>query len=232
MTSNDGKFDYAKYYSELYTEEKYSQEMEQRDYPLRLRRFQTLIQLIKPKISDKILDVGTGRGELLELLTKKGITAYGIEVSKSRIDNMTQKQLNVRYGDAYTIPFPDKYFDCVVMSEVLEHLENPPLAIKEINRVLKRDGILAITVPIEKLQFTVCIHCGKNTPNSIGHLHQFNEQKLYDLLKFDFDDLLITKGINTYMISKTLSIPYTLWDLICKITPKRYSKYIVLGHKP
>jgi ubiquinone/menaquinone biosynthesis C-methylase UbiE len=231
MKENDDEFDYKHYYTGLYSEEKYSEEMEALDHPLRLRRFQTLLHLIKPKMGNRLLDIGTGNGELLELAIKKRVKAYGIEVSEPRINKCIKKGLNVKHGDAYNIPFPDEYFDYVVISEVLEHLESPSKAMSEIYRVLRLGGAVAITVPIEKLLFTVCIHCGKKTPISIGHLHQFDENKLDNLLTHHFKTLSVTKGINSFMIGKTLFLPFRLWYIFSKIAPKSYSKYIAIAKK-
>ncbi len=50
-------------------------------------------------------------------------------------------------GDATRLPFADDTFDCIVTSEVLEHIQNDVAALGELSRVLKPGGILAATVP-------------------------------------------------------------------------------------
>jgi SAM-dependent methyltransferase len=50
-------------------------------------------------------------------------------------------------ADGYTLPFADGVFDCVIASEVLEHLHDDDGALAEIRRVLKPDGQLALSVP-------------------------------------------------------------------------------------
>ena len=50
-------------------------------------------------------------------------------------------------GDATRLPFQDNTFDRIIASEVLEHIHNDEDALDELYRVLKPDGILAITVP-------------------------------------------------------------------------------------
>jgi len=50
-------------------------------------------------------------------------------------------------GDALSLPFPDNTFDCVVASEVLEHLWADTVAIAELVRVLRPGGRMAVTVP-------------------------------------------------------------------------------------
>ena len=50
-------------------------------------------------------------------------------------------------GDGYRLPFADATFDCVVASEVLEHLTRDDEALAEIRRVLKPGGQIAVSVP-------------------------------------------------------------------------------------
>jgi len=51
-------------------------------------------------------------------------------------------------GDITTIPVEDDHFDCVICTEVLEHIPEPERAIKEFARILKREGILVLTAPL------------------------------------------------------------------------------------
>ncbi len=50
-------------------------------------------------------------------------------------------------GNSYHLPFPDASFDCIIAAEVLEHLHRDDEALAEIERVLKPDGVLAVSVP-------------------------------------------------------------------------------------
>jgi SAM-dependent methyltransferase len=51
-------------------------------------------------------------------------------------------------GDIAAIPVSDGYFDCVLCTEVLEHIPQPELAIKEFSRILKGGGTLILTAPL------------------------------------------------------------------------------------
>jgi SAM-dependent methyltransferase len=51
------------------------------------------------------------------------------------------------YGSALALPFPDGSFDCVLSTQVLEHLEDPSLALAECARVLRPSGFLILSVP-------------------------------------------------------------------------------------
>ena len=51
-------------------------------------------------------------------------------------------------GDIGDIPVEDKFFDCVLCTEVLEHIPDPERAIKEFSRILKQGGTLVLTAPL------------------------------------------------------------------------------------
>jgi SAM-dependent methyltransferase len=52
-------------------------------------------------------------------------------------------------GSGYTLPFAAHSFDCVIVSEVLEHLHDDDAALRELGRVLRPGGLLAVSVPRE-----------------------------------------------------------------------------------
>ena len=51
------------------------------------------------------------------------------------------------FGDAHDLPFSGSFFDCVLLLDVLEHLEQPERCLAEIRRVLKPEGLLIAQVP-------------------------------------------------------------------------------------
>lgn len=67
-----------------------------------------------------MLDVGCGTGELVKFLQKKGIEAYGIDVSKEAVRKANSKF--VKLGSITDIPFPGIFFDIVGCHWVLEHV--------------------------------------------------------------------------------------------------------------
>lgn len=88
----------------------------------------------------KILDIGAAKGFLVKDLTSLGIDAFGIDVSHYAIINC-EKDIagRIHLGSATSLPFPDNSFDGVVCINTLHNLPNEeiPIAISEINRVLK-----------------------------------------------------------------------------------------------
>lgn len=95
----------------------------------------------------KILDIGCGTGGTLEHIKQYG-TVYGIDPSALCIRHCKQKGLkNIYKSSATKLPFEDATFDVVLMLDVLEHVKNEQLAIDEAKRVLKKNGILMLTIP-------------------------------------------------------------------------------------
>lgn len=89
-----------------------------------------------------VLDVGAGDGKITSML---GPLAEGIDNEMDAIKLAQEKGVDVHWGDAYAIPFPDEAFESVLMADVLEHFEFPNLALKEARRVLTK--CLYITTP-------------------------------------------------------------------------------------
>lgn len=81
-------------------------------------------------------------------------------------------------GDTYRLPFPDHSFDCVIASEILEHLHADDLALAEVDRVLKPGGCLAVSVP-RYWPEAVCWALSSEYPNSPGgHVRIYRRSEL------------------------------------------------------
>ena len=97
--------------------------------------------------SGKVLDVGCGTGDRLDVFRNKGFETYGVETSDSAIYAKEHLKLNVMKGDLFSAHFPDQLFDIVTLFNVLEHTHDPKRVCKEIWRILKDDGFLVLQVP-------------------------------------------------------------------------------------
>lgn len=95
---------------------------------------------------NKLLDVGCGNGEMSEAFAQMGVTVTGVEYSSSRVAKMAAKERNFRLiaGDAHYLPLPSRSFDFAVLADVLEHVYDPSLVIREVARVLKPGGLVFI----------------------------------------------------------------------------------------
>lgn len=98
----------------------------------------------------KILDIGCGNGSITFPIGSLGYDILGIDFSAESIQLAQSKNTfpNVRFQqhDLAASPLPER-FNCVICSEVLEHLHNPGLLLRAIARVMEPSGCLIITVP-------------------------------------------------------------------------------------
>lgn len=92
------------------------------------------------------LDIGCYPYHLGQALEDLGFTVYGISGEHEPIkDNPRIKTVNI---ETEKFPFADGQFDLVLWTEVLEHLlRTPKIPLREIKRVLKKDGVCIITTP-------------------------------------------------------------------------------------
>lgn len=117
------------------------------------RRIVTILEFLQLNDSDYILDAGCGEGFYVMLITHltKAKTA-AIDGNPSLISKARQwvgqnDLVSWHVGDLMTLPFGDKTFSKIICSEVLEHLPDPVATLRELRRVLRDDGIMALTVP-------------------------------------------------------------------------------------
>jgi 2-polyprenyl-3-methyl-5-hydroxy-6-metoxy-1,4-benzoquinol methylase len=136
----------------------------------------------KNLIGRSVLDAGCGKADFLKLIEGR-YQIGGIEVNEERADycNQVLGQDAVKVGNLNEkLDCGDSSFDTVVCLEVIEHLEDPASALKEMIRVSRRRVI--ITVPFnEKIRYVLCMHCGKRTSAS-DHLHSFNEENIVGIV--------------------------------------------------
>lgn len=104
-------------------------------------------------MKSKILDVGCNDGTFIKALKdRRECDVYGIDISETALAEAKKKDLNVQIADVENLPFPDGTFDVVTCMEVLSHLFDPVKAVKEMRRVLKKNGILLGSCPHKNLE--------------------------------------------------------------------------------
>ena len=87
-----------------------------------------------------VLDVGCGKGQLVQACAAAGIPASGVDQAGPRLDALLEAGVDVRVGTAYDLPYEDGEVDWITLRHVPHHLEDPPRAFAEALRVA-RTGI-------------------------------------------------------------------------------------------
>ena len=122
--------------------------------------------------SGLILDVGSGIAPVSPDL-KRTVLADISEEAMKNIDLTVIEKLVMSVTD---MSFEKGVFDCVLCSEVLEHVEDDTKSISELRRVLKAGGTLVVTVPFQK-------KCWGEDDDYVGHVRRYEPGELEEKLK-------------------------------------------------
>jgi SAM-dependent methyltransferase len=96
----------------------------------------------------RVLDVGCGRGFLLDAFRRRGWTVEGTEMSTASSAHAREVlRIPVHVGPLEGLGLPAGSFDAVTLWHVLEHVTTPVALLEEIHRLLRPDGVLLVSVP-------------------------------------------------------------------------------------
>jgi len=143
-----------------------------------VRNFFANIRGLLSNISfESVLDIGCGEGILLHNIQDHlvGKNVFAIDIDHLEIETARKNIPLAKLGvaSAYNLPFSDKRFDLTICCEVLEHLQNPDHALREILRVTAKYCILSVpNEPIWRI-LNICrgtyIADFGNTPGHVNH---------------------------------------------------------------
>lgn len=137
---------------------------------LEKNRIASIINLIPPD-ADLIADLGCGSGRIANQIDQKRIVV-GLDVSTEALKHC---KVQVVRASIPQIPFPDNMFDCIVLSEVLEHLEDPShnKTLKEVRRLAKKYVIVSVPYK-ENLRQRLC-----KCPRCGACFHAYHHKRSY-----------------------------------------------------
>ena len=183
------------------------------------------------KSDQLLLDMGCGEGRhSIGALLETSANVIGLDLSitdlniaKSRLSDFDISGLDTfcsfGVGNINAIPFENSSIDAVMCSEVLEHIDSPEESIKELIRVLKPGGVMALSVP-RYLPELICWKLSKEyskTPG--GHVRIFKHNQL--------KDLAVSNGLEyeSFHWAHGLHSPY--WWLQCLFWKTKETSYVV-----
>jgi len=103
------------------------------------------VQLFHELNGKKVLEVGCGDGEQVEVFAGKGCECFGLDTDKKYVKiGQKTKHINMVLGDACHLPFRTDSFDIVFSNEFISHVTNTMIALREQHRVLIPKGQLLI----------------------------------------------------------------------------------------
>lgn len=116
--------------------------------PTDVRYIKAVRYISKLEKDNYLIDVGCGQGRLLALLANLGFSKLtGVEISTRQIKRAKLRCPNCNFvrATAMRLPFKGEAFDVLFSTAVIEHTENPAVAISEIARITKLGGHIVIT---------------------------------------------------------------------------------------
>jgi 2-polyprenyl-3-methyl-5-hydroxy-6-metoxy-1,4-benzoquinol methylase len=153
-----------------------------------------------------VLDVGCGPGMMIEPLTSRGIEFFGTDLSEKMIGACKKRVVHLdachlAVSRIQQLPFRERSFDAVLCMGVLEYIQDDELAVRQIRRVLKPNGILILSLLNKISPYRLWENMGfairrRTRPEKMfterycRTLLQANGFEIVDLLYFDFNLLL------------------------------------------
>jgi SAM-dependent methyltransferase len=122
----------------------------------------------------EVLNGGAGQGTLTQKLAELGFDVTSTDVSTEAVQLLRARAPGLTVeADLTSLPFDDASFDGVVLGEVLEHIEDDRRALAEVARVLRQEGVLALSVPANPRLYG---------PSDVwaGHVRRYTRPELLD----------------------------------------------------
>ena len=200
-----------------YNREFYSQIFDKeadRYYKIQKKKIEIVLDFLETREGSRLLDLGCGDGFISAVLAKKmGAKAYGVDISKKAVKKAKEggviaKTLNL---DKEELPFDKESFDVVFCGDLLEHLYDTEKLLENINRVLKPNGYLVISVPNIAswynrgflllgmmptwIESSLRTYTGNPViKEGVGHIHAFTKRSLKELLEIKGFNIEKVKG--------------------------------------
>ena len=144
------------------------------------------IESIKESIKGRVLEIGTGVGNITELIAPYANELISIEISKEPYDFAQTRLSHIRHLTLINGDFMDfdlsayGKFDIVICTNVLEHIEFDELALRKMRLLLKKnedsESLLFLLVPAHMQLFGTC-------DVEVGHFRRYNKKILGDKIK-------------------------------------------------
>lgn len=181
----------AKHYSNYsYNSEGYYSPLTKNSYNRLLDEFE------KYRKTNKILDVGCGRGWFLIEAKKRGWNVYGTEFSDTAVEICESNGISIKKGAIKSDSFTNSEFDIITSFEVIEHINNPNEQIQLFNKFLRKGGLLYLTTPNFNCYLRFLLKSDYSVIEYPEHLIYFTRSTLNRLLtKNNFSRLrILTTG--------------------------------------
>lgn len=161
---------------------------------------QKFVETLVATTPTSILELGCGEGYLLEQIHRRlpDVKALGLDNTDIALAEGRRifPHLDLRFGDIYHVDQPDKSWDVVLASEVLEHLDQPDVALSELKRVAKRYTLFS--VPNEPWFRLGNLGRGRHLKRFGNHPEHVNLWSQSGFARFVAEQMQVEKVINAF----------------------------------
>ncbi|NRT80592.1 class I SAM-dependent methyltransferase [Clostridium beijerinckii] len=151
--------------------------------------YKRVLESIGDANSKRILDVGCGTGNILNMILNNysNVSAHGIDISDNMLEKAKEKlkdRASLVLGDSENLPYESSMFDIIICNDSFHHYPNPKNVLKEFYRVLKINGILILgdcwQPPVSRTIMNVFIKFGIT---NCGDVKMYSETEICTLLR-------------------------------------------------
>ena len=182
----------------------YGKYLEEKDY-IKATFNERLKIINKYSKKGRLLDIGCAFGFFLEIARDDGWDVQGLEIIKYAYQYAINKlKLPVMNKTLEEAKFKSNSFDVVTLFDVIEHLPNPNATIKEARRILKQNGLIAITTPnIGSIPAKLLGRNWEEVKRVREHIYYFSENTLKKLLESNNFKLLKVESAGRFFSVKS-----------------------------
>ena len=168
-----------------------------------------IISSINLKKKKNILDFGAGSGVNLDMLRKHGLVDIHEKNKYARAIIKKEKKIKNLYS---TLKIKKKFYDLILLADVIEHVKQPKELLKDLKKFLKKDGHILITVPAYQFLFS-------KKDKVLGHYRRYNKE----LLKTELSGFKVE---NISYFNTFLCIPIIIMTMLNKFLKRDYIKQV------
>jgi SAM-dependent methyltransferase len=224
----------TEYTSERVSPERYQATVEdQLIYLLHEKTYRFAADYVRGK---HVLDFGCGDGYGTHLLAQRSKAAIGVDLDGSAVALAREKYRSpalsfeqIKPGSRLTLPFESDSFDAVVSFQVIEHLDNVPVYLDEIRRVLRKGGYFICSTPNAQSRLLFF-----QNPWNKHHVREFTPLQLTQTVEPYFE---IAHSFGLTYVSNWLDVEtkrvarnkWVLWPLTNKLVPASLRRQFLQG---